>query len=219
MNTEKSIAAHAARRVLAGIAAPIVALLVALAFAATALSCASRSVERTSVDTVTDLSGKWNDTDSRLVSEEMISDMLGQKWFDDFSSSHGKKPVIIAGYVRNRSSEHVETGAFIKDMERALINSGKATIVASSDERGQLRDERSNQQDFSAPETIKRLRQETGADFMLTGTIISQYDSLDRTQSVTYQVDLELVDIESNQKAWIGTKKIKKIIKQRRLRA
>lgn len=182
------------------------------------VSCASRKVERTSINTVTDLSGRWNDTDSRLVSEEMIQDMLSRSWVEQYRAEKGKKPVIIAGYVKNRSSEHIATTAFIKDIERALINSGKATVVASQSERDQIRTERLNQQTSASFETIKKLGQETGADFILIGTIITQSDALDNKSTIVYQVDLELIDIENNEKSWIGTKKIKKIITQRSVR-
>ena len=39
-------------------------------------ACAGPSVKRTEVDESIDLSGKWNDTDSRLVAEEMILDCM-----------------------------------------------------------------------------------------------------------------------------------------------
>ncbi len=181
-------------------------------------SCQSRKVERTSVDTVTDLSGRWNDTDSRLVSEAMIQDMLVRPWLEEFVSQNNKKPVIIAGYIKNRSSEHIEVNSFLKDIERTLINSGKATVVASSRERKQIRVEREDQQSSSAFETIKRLGEETGADYMLIGSIIAQSDALDKVTAVTYQTDLELIHIETNEKVWLGTKKIKKIITQRKYR-
>ena len=45
--------------------------------------CASTpTVERKEVDTTIDLSGRWNDTDSRLVSEEMIQDCLNRPWLE-----------------------------------------------------------------------------------------------------------------------------------------
>jgi hypothetical protein len=40
-----------------------------------AIGC-GKQVRRIDPDSTTDLSGKWNDTDSRLVAEEMISDCL-----------------------------------------------------------------------------------------------------------------------------------------------
>ncbi len=182
------------------------------------VSCVSRKIERTSVDTVTDLSGRWNDTDSRLVSEQMIHDMLSRSWIDEFRAVKNKKPAIIAGYVKNRSSEHIETTTFVKDIERALINSGKASVVASSSERNQIRAERLDQQSSASLETIKQLGEEIGADFILIGLIVTQNDALDKKSTVVYQVDLELINIETNAKSWIGTKKIKKLITQRSIR-
>ncbi len=48
------------------------------------ISCAGPSVKRTEVDETIDLSGRWNDTDSRLVSEEMIEDCLNRPWLQSY---------------------------------------------------------------------------------------------------------------------------------------
>lgn len=178
----------------------------------------SRTVQRTSADTTTDLSGRWNDTDSRLVAEEMIGDLLNSAWLTNFSQQEGGKPVVIVGRVRNLSSEHIDTTPFIKDIERELVNSGRVTFVASAEEREAVREERMDQQTEASPETIKRLGEETGADFMLRGSITSQTDAVEGQRAVLYQVDLELINIESNEKAWINSKKIKKVIEQSRSR-
>jgi len=183
-----------------------------------ACATSSRTVQRTSADTTTDLSGRWNDTDSRLVAEEMIGDLLNSGWLGRFTQEQDREPVVIVGNVRNLSSEHIDTTPFIKDMERELINSGRVTFVASADERAAVREERLDQQTEASPETIKRLGEETGADFMLRGTITSQTDAVEGTRAVLYQVDLELINIETNEKAWINTKKIKKVIEQSRTR-
>jgi len=175
-------------------------------------------VQRTSADTTTDLSGRWNDTDSRLVAEEMIGDLLNSAWLANFSQQEGGKPVVIVGRVRNLSSEHIDTTPFIKDIERELVNSGRVTFVASAEEREAVREERMDQQTEASPETIKRLGEETGADFMLRGSITSQTDAVEGQRAVLYQVDLELINIESNEKAWINSKKIKKVIEQSRSR-
>ncbi len=178
----------------------------------------SRTVERTSADTTTDLSGRWNDTDSRLVAEEMIENLLDSGWLSNFRQEEDRRPVVIVGNVRNLSSEHIDTEPFINDMERELINSGQVTFVASAEEREEIREERLDQQEEASTETINRLGEETGADFMLRGTITSQSDQVEGKRAILYQVDLELIDIESNVKAWINTKKIKKVIEQSRSR-
>lgn len=179
------------------------------------LSCQTKKeITRTDSDTVTDLSGRWNDTDSRLVAEEMIQDMLSAAWINNFVADTGKNPVVIAGYIKNRSSEHIEVSGIVADIEKAVINSGRATVVASSAQRSQIRNERDDQQEESSFDTIKRLGEETGADYMLIGNIISQTDAAGKTTAVTYQVNLELIHIETTQKVWVGDKKIKKIIEQ-----
>ncbi len=175
-------------------------------------SCSSVRVVRTDTDTVTDLSGRWNDTDSRLVAEEMIADSLSRPWLEQFYANEDRPPVIIVGTIRNRSSEHIGTQVFTKDIEREFVNSGQVALVASTEERGEIREERADQQSESSFETLKRIGQETGADYMMIGTISSIIDQVDNVQAILYQVDMELIHIESNVKAWIGSKEITKVI-------
>ena len=176
--------------------------------------CSSREVSRIDSKEVVDLSGKWNDTDSRLTAETMVEDVLSRNWLTDFIAEKGKKPVVIVGTIRNKSSEHIVVDVFSKDIERELINSGKVSFVASKDEREEVREERADQQDFSSEETMKQYYKEIGADFMLKGVINSVEDKYDGEKVILYQVDLELIDIEKNLKVWLGNKKIKKYIGQ-----
>ncbi|MES2202338.1 MAG: penicillin-binding protein activator LpoB [candidate division FCPU426 bacterium] len=173
------------------------------------------SVNRVDPNTVTDLSGNWNDTDSRLVSEQMITDCVSRPWLAAFKASHnGAKPTVIVGSIRNRSSEHIDTTTFSKNLERELINSGLVRFVSNKEERSEIREERNEQQANASAATMKRLRQETGADFMLIGNIAQINDNSGGTTAKSYQVNLELHDMESTEKAWIGTKDIKKMVKK-----
>jgi uncharacterized protein (TIGR02722 family) len=174
----------------------------------------SKTVERIDEKSVTDISGRWNDTDSRLTAEEMVKDVLSRPWLTEYTVKNNKKPVVIVGTIRNKSSEHIPVDIFIKDIEREVINSGKVSFVASKEEREEIREERADQQEFSSEETFKRLRNETGADYMLTGVISSITDSAEGQRTIYYSVDLELIELESNVKAWLGNKKIKKLINQ-----
>lgn len=176
------------------------------------LNCA-RQVQRIDEGTQIDLSGRWNDTDSRLVAGEMVKDSLARSWLTDFIQESGKKPTIIVGIIKNRTHELISTETFIKDIEREFINSGKVKVVQAGDERKKLRDERADQQEYASPETAKQWRKEKGADFMLQGVVNSIVDTIDNKKVVFYQIDMELSHIESNEKVWLGTKKIKKFIK------
>lgn len=185
----------------------IIALLAALLL----LSC-GKEVVRVDSGTVKDLSGKWNDTDSRLVAEEMIKDCLAKPWYVEMVQNKGRKPLLIVGKIRNKSHEHISGDTFISDMERELINSGKIDFVAGKEMRNDLRDEKNDQAENATDNSRKQLRQETGADLMLLGTINSIIDQEDNESVRFYQINLELIDIESNKKVWIGDKKIKKMI-------
>lgn len=180
----------------------------------TVMGCQSTNnrVTRVSTDLNTDLSGRWNDTDSRLVSEAMVEELLNGRVISNLRDEYNRKPTLIVGTIRNKSSEHINVSSFIKDMERELVNSGSFKVVASSDERLELRNEKEEQQSNATLETASRLAQETGADIMLIGTIITITDQLNNTKVVYYQVDLELIDLETTEKLWIGSKKHKKII-------
>lgn len=186
-----------------------------------AIACSpSQKVTRVDPGTQTDLSGGWNDTDARLVAEDMISDVVSKPWLDQFNRSEGKPPVLIVGRVRNETMEHIDTEVFTKEMERVFVNTGKVTMVADSREREQIRDERADQQQYASFETTKKMAMELGADFMLIGNInsIVEESVSGKEAAVFYTVNLELVNVETNQKVWIGNKKIKKIIERRNYR-
>ena len=172
------------------------------------------TVTRVDSDTVTDLSGKWNDTDSRLVAEEMIQDVLSRGWLTKFNRSKGRAPTVIVGTVRNLSHEHINTRTFIADMERELINSGEVEFVASAQDRKEVRGEVKDQDLHASEETRKTMGNEVGADFMLQGSINTIVDAVSGEQARFYQIDLTLIELGTNRKVWVGQKKIKKTIEK-----
>ena len=178
-----------------------------------ACSCGSRTITRVDSSEVIDLSCEWNDTDSRLVSEEMIGDMLTSGWTEDFTRIQEKRPVVVVGLVSNKTHEHINTETFIRDIERAIVKDGNARLVVAGEKRNELRKEKADQQDYASPETIKKWGRELGADFMLQGTINSMVDQYKKEKVITYQVDLQLTNIETNEVVWIGDKKIKKHVR------
>ncbi len=178
-------------------------------------ACGGKTVTRVDTASTIDLSGRWNDVDSREVSTQMVTSILNAPWRDRWEREKGGvRPTIIVGQIANRSSEHVATETFTKDIERAFITSGGIRLVASSEERDGVRDERRDQQDFSDPATVKEFGKELGADFMLMGTINSITDEEGKKKVVFYQVDLDLTNIQTNEKVFLDQKEIKKFIER-----
>ena len=177
---------------------------------------AETKVTRVDAGVVTDLSGRWNDTDSRMVAESMVKEALEYPWLNTFSQTKRRQPVVVVGTVLNNSHEHINVQTFVTDLERELTNSQKITFVAGTSEREEVRTERKEQAMYAREDTQKAPGKEMGADYMMKGTIATILDEADGTKAMFYQVDLQMVDLESNAKVWFGQKKIKKVIEKKR---
>jgi penicillin-binding protein activator len=192
---------------------------VVLTAAIVPLACGGKNVSRIDPTSVTDLSGRWNDTDSRLVANQLITESLTGAWSRRYAEANGgAAPTVIVGTFDNRTMEHIATGTFVRDLERAFVNSGAVRVVASREEREEVRDERRDQQDNARADTRARMAQESGARYMLQGTIEAIADEEGREKIVFYQIDATLLDLQSNEKVWTGQHKIKKYIEKKRVR-
>lgn len=183
-----------------------------LIMAVVLMSCA-RSVTRIDPAQTIDLSGRWNDADSRQVATAMITNLLGSEKFKEYAAQLGRKPAIIVGLVRNRTSEHIDTENYIKRIELAIFNSGVADVVESGAFRDKLRVERVNQRDFAKSSTAAQWGMELGANLMLFGEMTSETDTYQKERVVNYVTTLFLTDVESNKRVWYGQEEIKKHVK------
>ncbi len=174
--------------------------------------CGGKEVTRVAVEEEIDLSGEWNDVDSQKVSAALTTQITMSPWVEDFRAENGDKPYLIVGTVNNKTSEHIATKTFIADLERNFINGGRVKVVASAEERDQVRGERADQQEFSSQETMKQWGREKGADYMFIGEINMIIDQEGGDAVKYYQVDAYLVDLEDNTKVWAGFEKLKKFV-------
>lgn len=177
------------------------------------MSCA-RNVTRIDPNTQIDLSGRWNDTDSRRVADQMIHDLFTSDQFQNYAKALGRKPVIVVGVIRNKTSEHIDAGNYVRKFEVVIHNSGIAELVESSEEfRDKIRRERAEQQDFAESSTVAQWGKELGADVMLFGEMNSETDVYNKKRVVNYITTLFLTDIETNKRIWYGQHEIKKFVK------
>jgi hypothetical protein len=181
-------------------------------------ACNNKRVARIDPTSVTDLSGRWNDADSRLVAAALVDQALGAPWLGRAAAARGgRPPAVVVGGFRNATMEHIPVATFTRDLERAFVNGGAVTVVASREERASVRAERADQQVFAAADGRVRPAKEQGARYMLQGDVQAIEDAEGRERVVYYQIDAALVDLESNEKVWVGQQRIKKYIDRRRV--
>ena len=181
------------------------------------VSCGSTKVSRVDSDEVIDLDGYWNESDVRIVCDSLIEECISSPRIAKFEGQQGRAPVVIIDSIRNQSSEHIDTSIVEKKFQTAIINSGVMEFVSSSTERQALREEKADQADHSTYDTAKEMDQETGADFMLKGSVKTIVQSAGDKTVRTYYVYAELHDIRTNKIVWMAENdSIKKVIKRQK---
>lgn len=191
-----------------------IALATVLAVSGLVITSCGRQVTRVNTEDTIDISGRWNNSDSREVADQMTRQVLEEEWISNFREENAsKKPVVIVGMVYNKSHEHIEAETFVKDVEQAFIRSNRVRLVQGGKKREELRGERADQQTNASSSSMKQFGLEQGADFMLQGSINSIVDAHKKKKVVYYQVNLELTNIQTNEVVWIGEKKIAKYVK------
>ena len=199
----------------------VVCMLLAILFSACA---SSPGVQRVDANTLIDLSGRWNDADLRQVSKTLIEDCLSSprvtQFIQQFSkSNNGRLPACLVGAFKNDSSEHIDTSLVARNMEIAIVNSGKMDFVAGGDTLNAIRSERQGQLEYASEETAVSIANETGAVLLLTGSVKSIVDRSGNTTVRSYFVSAELTNVESRTRLWMGSNdEIKKVITQSKVR-
>jgi len=188
---------------------------IALAAAALALGACSPNwkVKRIDPEKTVDLDYRFDDEDARQVARGMIEDALGKPWVNEhMAANDDKRPLVVVGNVKNETEDYINPDLFTDVIQEELLNSGKVRFIAERDLRAELRQERLEELEFRDPATIKQAAMEKGADYMMLGRIKDVKErSVDQRQVVNfYQVTLELIDIETNEKVWIESREIKK---------
>lgn len=182
------------------------------------IGCGPRQrVARVATDTVTDMSGNWNDTDAKLTADALIKDCFAAGWLGVFREENGRKPALRVRGVVNKSDEHIDSQVFIKSIEKAMVNSARVKVLAQEgSELGSVEAEQdrgaSGAQDDA---TAAQIGVETGADFVVAVRVASIMDQVAGHRAKFYKINFELISPNSGEKVWIGDHEIKKVIDQR----
>jgi penicillin-binding protein activator len=172
---------------------------------------AEPSVTRT--DQAIDLSGEWNDVDADSVAQAIIGECLSGPWIQEWRDKHDQRRPIVRLYpIKNKTPSYIDYRYFTKQIEQAFVRSGLVDVVSSREEAEDARDERDDQAVHASDESAKSHGGELGSDFILNGWILTQEDDAGGKQVRAYLTSIEIIETATQRKAWVGQKRIKKLI-------
>lgn len=169
------------------------------------VSCASTgsgNVKRVGSDAVVDLTGYWNDTDVKLVSDTIIADCMNSARIANFPVSFGRLPIVTIGEFKNESDEHMDLSILSTKLRTAIINSGKADFIVSREDRADARMEQKEQARNANQTQAAAIANEDAADFLLRGSVRTIVQKSGKENFRVYYVTVEMVDVESQRIIW-----------------
>lgn len=180
-----------------------------------ASACTTPSGVYSDANEVKIIGDKWNNTDANKTASHMIGSMLNQPWLPDFSkAAKGEKPIVIVDDIENRTDEHIDTKALTEAMRTELINSRKVRFVNAAKRDKILAEIKYQNSGEVAKDKAKTRGKQLGADYMLGGAISSTVENQGDMKAVTYQVNLNLTNLETAEIEWTDNHKIRKSFKR-----
>lgn len=190
---------------------PAAVLRVATASAAVCLTagCAMfrASVTEVDVEKDTHLRATYDYSDMRNLTQEMVGYLLAS----DFVAGQPKPPIVMIAGVQNRTKGYVDTKAMTDSMRTILLQSGKMQFINEA-RRDELLKEQAYQRGNVTPEQQVALGKQSGARYMLSGSLVQMDSESMRQVRVSkqeinyYKLTLEITDLESSLIVWTKEK-------------
>jgi uncharacterized protein (TIGR02722 family) len=186
---------------------------VALAFA---VSCAGpRAFTKGTYEdpkTIALLDDQFNENDMQLIAKKMIESMAGS----NIAGSNGA-PVVMIGKMRNRTSEHIDMTMLSNKVRTQLVQSGRFRF-ADVQNRGDIAEEYEYQQSgYVDPDQARGPGSQTGAEYLLTGTLTANVQQVGKNKLVYYKATFQLTNLLTSEIAWTDEKEIRKAYKKRHI--
>jgi uncharacterized protein (TIGR02722 family) len=175
-------------------------------------------IDRKAPEDSADLDYRFNDQDAREATQQLMTDCLSRPWVSNWSTAHnGQAPIVYLGNVKNDTQDYNVNSVMITEvMQKEMINSGRVRVKAQKDARPDIRDERLDTK-YNDPSTVKAVAKELNADFALVGNVQQSLQQNNNATRVTnyYQINMELINVETAEKVWIKDAQIKKTARKK----
>lgn len=140
------------------------------------------------------LDDKYNEADMQQMADTVIKAIVAC----DYVAKSPRPPVVIVSKVQNRTEEHIDTVSLTDKIRTALIKSGKVRFVDKG-ARGEIDEEVTYGEsgNVSGP-TAKKRGQQTGADYILKGSLATNIQEVGNDKFIYYKLTMELTNIASS---------------------
>lgn len=152
---------------------------------------------------------EYSYTDLQVLSEEMASRILESK-----AGSRENPPVMLITGIENRTDEHIDVKALAYAIRNHLIKSGKFQFINEAQRKKLIKEMEYQEQGYISPETRIKMGRQVGADYILSGQLVSITAEQARQVRVKkkelryYRLTLEITDINTNLIVWTDEQEI-----------
>ncbi len=190
-----------------------IAVAIVLAFA---VSCAGpRAFTKGSYEdpnTIALLDDRFSENDMQLIAKKMIQSMADS----DISGSSGT-PVVMIGKMRNRTAEHIDMTMLSNKVRTQLLQSGRFRFADVVNRRDIAEEYEYQQSGYVDPDQARGPGSQTGAEYLLTGTLTANVQQVGKNKLVYYKATFQLTNLLTSEIAWADEKEIRKAYKKRHI--
>ena len=190
-------------------------ILIAIAALVATIGCAGpRAFTKGSYEdpkTIALLDDRFNENDMQLIAKKLTTSILSAPWMD----SVGGAPAVMIGKMRNRTTEHIDMVALSDKLRTTLIQSGRLRFVNVVNRRDIAEEYEYQNSGYVDPAQAKAPGNQTGSDYILTGTLSSNIQEVGKDKLVYYKATFQLTDLVTSEIVWTDEKEIRKAYKKR----
>ena len=149
-------------------------------------------------------SDKFVEADLQAIADQLSQSLLKE---EDLLNH---KPTVLMSLMTNSTDEHIDMKSLSDKIRTQLFKSKKLRFINET-----LRPTVKDELDYEAgayadPATAKRKGHQLGADYLISGNIVSIKQPVGRQEIVYYKMTLEMTDLSSNIIAWTDEMEVKK---------
>jgi len=190
-------------------------LLIAFALTLSAIGCAGpRAFTKGTYEdpqVIALLDDRFSENDMQLIAKKMVGSLLNSPSLAGTETS----PAVMVGRMRNRTTEHIDMVMLSDKVKTALIQSGRFRFVDAMNRREIAEEYEYQQSGYVDPAQAKAPGSQTGADFMLTGTLTANTQQVGKEKLVYYKATFQLTELATSEIVWTDEKEIRKAYKKR----